>query len=188
MANTHVHSHAAGGETGTLNARHHKLALYAFLFVVLAHWAEHLAQAFQIYAMGWAVPKAKGVLGLWFPWLITSEVLHYAFALVMLVSLFALRKGFVGRARTWWSIALVLQFWHHVEHLLLIMQSSTGVNLLGRPVPTSIVQLLVPRVELHLFYNFIVFVPMVVAMVLHMRPNREERAQMRCTCAVPAMA
>nr|BFE50735.1 hypothetical protein GCM10017745_41620 [Saccharothrix mutabilis subsp. capreolus] len=77
----------------------------------------------------------------------------------------------------------MLQFWHHVEHLLLILQSSTGVNLLGRPVPTSIVQLLVPRVELHLFYNFIVFVPMVVAMVLHMRPNG--RNARRCGAPAP---
>ena len=53
-------------------------------------------------------------------------------------------------------------------------------------MPTSIAQLVFPRVELHLFYNAIVFVPMVVAMVLHMRPRPAERALMRCTCAVRA--
>ncbi|MFD2351201.1 hypothetical protein ACFSTC_20530 [Nonomuraea ferruginea] len=41
-----------------------------------------------------------------------------------------------------------------------------------------------PRVELHLFYNAVVFAPMVVAMVLHRRPRLEERAVMRCDCAL----
>ncbi|WP_433273392.1 hypothetical protein ACQPZF_18945 [Actinosynnema sp. CS-041913] len=171
-----------------LNTRRHRTALYAFLFVVIAHWVEHIVQAVQIYALGWPVPQARGVLGIWFPWLITSEVLHYGFALVMIVALFLLRKGFTGRSRKWWAIALALQFWHHIEHLLLIVQSSTGVFLLGRPAPTSVIQLVVPRVELHLFYNFVVFMPMVVAMVLHLRPTPDERAQMRCACATPVPA
>ncbi|MEU4805259.1 hypothetical protein [Actinosynnema sp. NPDC023587] len=188
MAHTGVRSTAVGGTTGllaALNTRWHKAALYGFMFVVIAHWVEHIVQAVQIYALGWPVPRSQGVLGLWFPWLISSEVLHYGFALVMLVGLFTLRKGFTGRSRTWWGLALGLQFWHHVEHLLLIVQSSTGAFLLGRPVPTSVIQLIVPRVELHLFYNFVVFVPMVIGMVLHMRPTPAEREQMRCTCAVP---
>ncbi|CCH30579.1 hypothetical protein ABZ816_39820 [Actinosynnema sp. NPDC047251] len=191
MAHTGVRSHAVGGTTGLLdglNTRWHKAALYSFMFVVIAHWAEHIAQAVQIYVLGWPAPQSRGVLGIPFPWLISSEVLHYGFALVMLVGLFALRKGFTGRSRTWWGVALGLQFWHHIEHLLLIVQSSTGANLLGRPVPTSVIQLIVPRVELHLFYNFVVFVPMVVAMVMHLRPTPAEREQMRCTCAVPTAA
>ncbi|MEV0677462.1 hypothetical protein AB0I60_13170 [Actinosynnema sp. NPDC050436] len=167
-----------------LNTRWHKAALYAFMLVVIGHWAEHIAQAVQIYVLGWPVRDSLGVLGIPFPWLITSEALHYGFALVMLVGLVTLRKGFTGRSRTWWGVALGLQFWHHIEHLLLIVQASTGANLLGRPVPTSVIQLIVPRVELHLFYNAVVFVPMVVAMVLHMRPTPAERARMRCTCAV----
>ncbi|ACU37975.1 hypothetical protein KCV87_35235 [Actinosynnema pretiosum subsp. pretiosum] len=169
-----------------LNTRWHKPALYTFTAVVVAHWAEHLAQAFQIYVLGWPTPRAGGVLGLWFPWLVKSEVMHYGFALVMLVFLFALRKGFTGRSRKWWDLTLGLQFWHHFEHLLLIVQASTGAYLLGKPVPTSVIQLIVPRVELHLFYNFVVTVPMVVAVVKHMRPTPEERAGMSCSCAVPA--
>ncbi|HYO16717.1 MAG TPA: hypothetical protein VE685_26265, partial [Thermoanaerobaculia bacterium] len=65
-----------------LNSVWHERALQLFMVVVLAHWAEHLAQAFQIYALGWSNPEARGVLGLWFPWLVSSEVLHYAYALV----------------------------------------------------------------------------------------------------------
>jgi hypothetical protein len=103
-----------------LNSVWHERALQVFLFIVLAHWAEHLVQAYQIWVLGWPRPMANGVLGLWYPWLIKSEVLHYLYALVMLIGIWVLRKGFSGRARTWWTIALVIQFWHHIEHLLLI--------------------------------------------------------------------
>ena len=72
-----------------------------------AHWGEHLVQAYQIWVMGWPRPKANGILGLWYPWLIKSEVLHYGYALVMLIGIWVLRKGFTGRSRTWWTVALV---------------------------------------------------------------------------------
>ena len=52
-----------------------------------------------------------------------------------------------------------------------------GHNLFGRPVPTSLMQLWVPRVELHLFYNTIVFIPMVIAMYYHMFPPQGEVRQ-----------
>ncbi|MGW4425685.1 hypothetical protein [Streptosporangium sp. NPDC004631] len=175
------------GGMATVNGSRHRTGLNIFLLIVLAHWAEHVVQAVQIYALGWPVPKARGVLGLPFPWLVTSEWMHYGYALIMLIGFILLRKGFTGRARTWWNIALGIQVWHHLEHLLLLLQALTGNHLLGRPVPTSIIQLLVPRVELHLFYNAIVFAPMVVAMILHRRPTASERAIMRCTCA-PAPA
>ena len=171
----------------TLNGRHHQAALTIFLAIVLAHWAEHLAQAYQVYVLGWPLPEARGVLGVPFPWLISSEWMHYGYALVMLIGLIVLRPGFSGRSRTWWTAALIIQAWHHVEHLLLLLQALTGQHLLGRPVPTSVIQLFLPRMELHLFYNGIVFLPMVVAMYLHWRPTESERRSMRCNCApVPA--
>ncbi len=61
-----------------LNAQWHKPALQLFMFIVLAHWAEHLVQAFQVYVLGWPLPEARGVLGYWYPWLVKSESLHYA--------------------------------------------------------------------------------------------------------------
>lgn len=103
-----------------LNGRWHEGALQIFMAIVLAHWGEHLVQAYQIWVMGWPRPKANGILGLWYPWLIKSEALHYGYAIVMLVGIWVLRKGFTGRARTWWTVALVIQFWHHIEHLLLM--------------------------------------------------------------------
>ncbi|MFC7483195.1 hypothetical protein ACFQX7_28800 [Luedemannella flava] len=33
-----------------LNSAHHRIALNIYMVIVLAHWAEHLAQAFQIWA------------------------------------------------------------------------------------------------------------------------------------------
>lgn len=177
------------GPGGLLNTRYHKAALMIFLVIVLGHWAEHLVQAYQIYVLDWPRPKAGGVLGLAFPILVKSEWLHYGYAIVMLVAFVILRHGFVGRARTWWNAAMWIQVWHHFEHLLLLLQALTGSNLLGAAVPTSIAQLAFPRVELHLFYNAVVFIPMVVAMVLHRRPRSVEAGQMLCSCArVPAHA
>ena len=167
-----------------INGARHETALRVFMAIVLAHWGEHLVQAIQIYALGWPVPQARGIVGYFFPLLITSESLHYGYALVMLAGLFILRPGFTGvEDRRWWTIALGIQFFHHFEHLLLFSQFLLGHNLMGRPVPTSLVQLWVPRVELHLFYNTIVFIPMMIAMYYHMFPAPEEAGGHQCTCA-----
>ncbi len=167
-----------------LNGPSHELALRAFMVIVLAHWAEHLLQAYQIYVLGWPVPEARGALGQIFPWLIRSESLHYGYALVMLVGFWLLRKGFTGvKDHKWWTIALAIQFFHHFEHLLLQIQALTGHPFFGRPVPTSLVQLWVPRVELHLFYNTIVFIPMMIAMYYHMFPAAPDAGRQQCTCA-----
>jgi hypothetical protein len=114
---------------------------------------------------------------------VTSEALHYGYAVVMLVAFVLLRPGFSGTARTWWTIALGIQVWHHLEHLLLLTQAQTGLLLLGNAAPTSVVQLAVPRVELHLFYNTVVFIPMIVAMVLHRRPSAPALTTPTCSCA-----
>ena len=186
MQAIHAGVHASGQPVpfiDRLNTEWHETALRTFMVIVLAHWAEHLTQAFQIYALGWPVPESRGVLGQFFPWVVKSETLHYGYALVMLIGLFALRKGFTGvQERRWWTIALAIQFFHHIEHGLLQIQAIAGQNLFDRPVPTSLVQLWVPRVELHLFYNTIVFIPMVIAMYYHLFPP-ETAAAPTCSCA-----
>jgi hypothetical protein len=171
------------GAIAAINGRYHRLALNAFMFVVLAHWAEHLVQAYQVWALDRPRPASRGVLGQYFPWLVTSEWLHYGYALVMLVGLFLLRPGFAGRARAWWTVALAIQFWHHIEHLLLLIQAQTDTFYFGGTAPTSVAQVFFPRVELHLFYNSIVFIPMVVAVYLHLRPNARELQATSCGCA-----
>ena len=166
-----------------INHQWHKSALRIFMAIVLAHWAEHLAQATQIYILGWPAPAARGVLGLWFPWLVNSEVLHYLYALVMLIGLWMLRKGFQGLSYKWWMISFGIQFWHHIEHALLQGQAIFGHNLFGSPVPVSLIQLWIPRVELHLFYNTIVFIPMIIGMYYHMFPPPDEEPDHGCSCA-----
>lgn len=173
-----------GSVLSKLNIEWHERALQLFMAIVLAHWAEHLAQAWQVYALGWPIPQSRGVLGLWFPFLVSSEALHYGYAIVMLVGLWILRRGFAGRSYVWWMVAFGIQFWHHIEHGLLQAQALAGANLFGAPVPMSIVQFWVPRVELHLIYNSLVFIPMVVAMYQHIFPTREEAAAVRCSCAL----
>jgi hypothetical protein len=171
------------GVIDALNGKYHRVALWGFLAIVLAHWVEHIAQAFQVFVLGWERPDAGGFLGLLFPWLVKTEALHYFYAIIMLIGLLLLLPGFTGRARTWWMVALVIQFWHHVEHALLLGQAVVGGNLFGAEVPTSIAQLVIERVELHLLYNGLVFIPMVIAMWLHMRPTEEERHAVNCSCA-----
>lgn len=186
--NSAVHSYVSGSTDNQtfyekINGVWHEKALWVYTAIVLAHWSEHFAQAYQIYVMGWPVKKSLGILGLFFPGLISSEGLHYGYALVMLVCFWVLRKGFVGRSYTWWMIAFWIQFWHHIEHALLISQVLFHHNLFGSPVPMSVAQLVIPRVELHLFYNSIVTIPMAIAMFYHMFPSPEDESRMQCSCS-----
>lgn len=165
-----------------LNTRWHRTALRIFLVVVVAHWGEHIFQMYQAYVLHWPMSKALGMLGLVYPWLVRSETLHYGYALVMLLGLWYLRRGFTGRAYTWWMISFGIQFWHHIEHALLLYQATTHHYLFGASMPMSIGQLWIPRMELHMIYNTIVFIPMVVGMYLHARPRAGEAAP-ACSCA-----
>lgn len=155
-----------------LNGARHGKAVMVLMVVVVAHWVEHLVQAVQVFALGWARPEALGALGGVWPWLVSSEWLHYVYAIAMLTGLLLLRRGFEGTARSWWNAALLIQVWHHIEHLLLLGQALAHQSLFGAAKPTSIAQLIIPRVELHLFYNAIVFTPMVVAVYLQFRSQR----------------
>jgi hypothetical protein len=168
-----------------LNGPAHEKALWLYMVVVLAHWVEHLVQAYQIFVLHWTRPASLGALGLVFPWLVSTEILHFGYAVFMLVGLFILRPAFSGVSRVWWNISLGIQLWHFVEHFLLQGQALAGHNLFGSPVPISIVQLWVARPELHLIYNAAVFIPMVVAMFYHKYPPTKERMayQTVCTCA-----
>lgn len=167
-----------------LNGRWHASALKVFMIVVLAHWGEHLFQAYQVYGLCWSRPTALGMLGLLYPWLIQSEILHYFYALFMLIGIWVLRKGFTGVSYTWWMTSFWIQFWHHFEHSLLLYQATLHHNFFGSLVPTSILQIWFPRVEVHLFYNTVVFLPMVIAMYYHMFPPKGEAQQAPCTCSV----
>lgn len=162
---------------------HHELGLKVFGTVVFVHWVEHIFQVVQIWALGWPRPDAGGAFGLAQPWLVRSELLHYLFALFMIAGFFLFLRGFTGASRGWWMTALVLQFWHHIEHVVLLAQAQSGYLLFGSDVPTSLLQLWVPRAELHLAYNVLVTVPMLVAIYLHLHPRREADRSVACSCA-----
>lgn len=160
-----------------LNGRWHERALWLFGVIVVLHWVEHLVQAFQIWALGYRKPAARGFLGTIWPWLIASEWLHYGFAVAMLAGLALLLPGFAGRARAWWIAALAIQVWHLIEHQLLFIQAQTHTAWFGGRVPTSVLQQFWPmgRPEIHLFYNMAVTIPMLVALWFHMYPPLPER-------------
>lgn len=140
-----------------------------FIGLMLAHWTEHVFQAWQVYAMH--VPRvcALGFLGMKYPWLVKTESLHFGFAVLTTVMLVALRKQFESAAYLLWDIALSISLWHLLEHSLLFYQACTGHFLFGQHQPTSILQLAFPRIELHLFYNTIVTVPAMIALYLYQR-------------------
>jgi len=50
-------------------------------------------------------------------------------------------------------------------------------------VPVSFLQVLLPkfRIEIQLFYNAVVFIPMMIGMHYHMFPPKEEESA-TCTC------
>ena len=79
-------------------------------------------------------------------------------------------------------IAFWIQFWLHIEHLLLIAQATFHHNLMGKPVPFSVL-----RSSSHAS-NFISSItrsciPIVIAVYDHMLPPEGERESALCTCA-----
>ncbi len=183
LAPVEVASRPRIGVIARINTRWHELALWSYGAIVIAHWLEHVFQAFQIWALHWPRAQANGALGLVLPWLVTSEWLHYAYAVLMLAAFALLLPGFAGRARTWWLVALGIQVWHHFEHAILLVQAQVSHNIFGREVPTSLVQLFLPRAELHLFYNAIVTIPMLIAIYHHMHPRSEDVGAVACSCS-----
>jgi hypothetical protein len=152
----------------SLNGSWHQRAIQIFMAIILLHLAEHIFQGFQFYVLGWSRPASLGFLGLFYPWLIHSEWLHYGHALFMLVGIALFLPSMDGKARFWWLVTFAIAFWHHIEHALLLGQVIIGQNLFGSPIPLSVLQSWgVPRLELHLFYNAIVVLPMLIALRFH---------------------
>ncbi len=160
-----------------LNGPLHGRILWLFMVIVLGHWSEHLSQLYQVYVMGWLPKEAGGALGLWFPGINQSEVLHFTYNLLLWGGILLLRPGFHGRSRRWWNVALIAQSWHFIEHFLLQVQWLTGIYLFGAAKQISILELWFPRMELHFAYNLIVFVPLVIGMIQYFGspPARRER-------------
>jgi hypothetical protein len=147
------------------SADRHGMLLKIFAGIMIAHWLEHIVQAYQVYVLGYERHHAMGLLGQIYPWLVHSEWMHFGYAVLTLLGLVILRSGFSGSARAWWNAALIIQIWHLFEHTLLFVQAQGGFTLWDAREPTSVLQLFWPRIELHLFYNSVVTVPIVIAMI-----------------------
>jgi hypothetical protein len=132
---------------------------------MVAHWLEHIIQAYQVYVLGYERHHAMGLLGQIYPWLVHSEWMHFGYAVLTYLGLILLRESFRDSGLLWWDAALLIQTWHLFEHLLLFIQAQGQFTLWGAKEPTSVLQLVFPRIELHLFYNSLVTVPIVVAMI-----------------------
>jgi hypothetical protein len=155
-----------------------KWMVFGFAFLMLAHWLEHAFQAWQIYVMHMPRACALGMLGMKYPWLIKTESLHFGFAIFTTVGLLMLWRVFVNGyvasdhcvidppSANYWKAATYISIWHLFEHSLLFTQAMIHHNFWGSPVPTSVIQQIIPRVELHLFYNSIVTIPIAIAMYL----------------------
>lgn len=94
-----------------------------------------------------------------------------------------LRDALTGTSHTWWMVAFWVQFWHHFEYFILFYQAQTQQFWFGGTVPTSVGQIWISRIELHLIYNALVFIPMVAAMYYHMYPPALDTVKAMCTCA-----
>jgi hypothetical protein len=158
--------------------------LHIFVVVMIAHWLEHIVQAYQVFALGYERHHALGLLGQFYPWLVHSEWMHFGYAVLTYLGLIALRQGFTGQALSWWNAACLIQTWHLFEHTLLFIQAQSGVNFWGASTPTSVLQVIFPRIELHLFYNSVVTIPVVVAMVVQGRVRRELSSGVRAVGTV----
>ena len=171
-----------------LNGSWHKRANLVLLTIVVGHWVEHVMQAYQVYALNESRPHAHGAIGMLFPWLVTSEWLHYGYVGAILAGLVVLRPGFSGRGRVWWNAAVAIQSWHFIEHSLLLAQAILGHNLFGAGDPTSLLQLVAPRLELHLFYNAVGFIPMIIGLLYHLFPPSGEWPVCRCADSAGLLA
>jgi len=114
----HIDGAPSRGLYEKLNTRWHKTALLAFTAFVLFHWMEHIVQAYQFFVLHWSRQMSMGLLGMYYPWLMKTEALHYGFALVMLIGLWVLRKGFTGTSYTWWMVDPVLAPFRALHSLL----------------------------------------------------------------------
>lgn len=142
----------------SLNDRYYQPAIQAFMLIVGFHFLEHIVQLTQLYLLGWPRSQSMGLLGTVYPWLMMSEWLHYGHALFMMLGLAVFRLSPI--AGFWWSLAMWLAFYHHIEHAILLAQFFEGVQMAQR---ASLGSFLMPRLELHFFYNLMILLPMLIA-------------------------
>jgi len=131
---------------------------FLFLIIVLIHFCEHLAQVYQLYFLNWPRLDCLGLIGLKYPLLIQNELLHYFFAIYMLVGMNYFYYKVTNKF--WWNVGIGIQTYHYLEHVILLNQWLNKIPLKDR---ISIGSFLLPRLELHFVYNLIVSLCMLLS-------------------------
>lgn len=158
-----------------LQGRQYNIALYLYMALVAGHFIEHIIQLIQLYVLHMPRAMSMGILGLYLPGLMRSEVLHFSYNLMQLLGLLLLAHGISGQARPWWQAAIGLQCWHFFEHALLQGQWVYGRYLFGAPKQVSIGELFLPRIELHFIYVTMVVIPTTIALYYHFASQQREK-------------
>ncbi len=151
-------------ETKSKYARDTLFALFGLLVILqLLHMVEHSVQVGQLVATNGALADSHGIFGQ-----LDFELVHFVTDTTLWISLGLLVVIFAGR-NAWLVVAFVAASFHQVEHFYLfwlnhadnelyLSGGAAGImghyGLIGSPID---------RPYLHYTYNFIVFVPMVIA-------------------------
>jgi hypothetical protein len=163
----------AGVTLDTRRAAGGWLALYVVLAATQsAHVGEHVVQVAQLRLLGIPATDAHGVFGA-----LDVEWVHFVWNAWVLAAIGVL---LAGRPRSGWLWAAgLLAGWHLAEHTVLIgLYLATGVD--GRPGLLADGGLLggglpVLRPELHLAYNLIETLPLLIGLVGVVRELRPDR-------------
>lgn len=153
------------------------LALYLVLAVTqTAHVGEHVAQVAQLRLLGIPAKDAHGIFGA-----LDVEWVHFAWnAWVVAAIAVLLAKGF--RTPWLWAAGLI-GGWHLTEHVVLIaLYVATGVA--GRPGLLADGGLIagglpIARPEMHLLYNLVETIPLLIGFGLAWRTSPREPVTVR---------
>lgn len=126
-------------------------------FIVYFHLFEHLTQMVQLHWLGWSRMDSLGILGLFYPFLVRSEILHYGFSLFMVIFMIPL-----SYKNEYYYTATILALLHHVEHFGLLMQYLFQDYWFNESRPMTFLEQFIPRIELHFIYNLIVLTPIII--------------------------
>ncbi len=160
---------------------HRLFTVFALVFAVqTAHYAEHVTQMIQIYALGITPPLARGLLGSVFDF----EWVHFLYNVGLEIVLIQLWLGYRYLRRTTPSTTLsrgmrllaglaVFQGYHSIEHIAKMVEYLfIPVYQSGLFPPPGILPYVTgwPIFLVHFWLNAIVWVAMVLAL-WHLRPR-----------------
>lgn len=138
------------------------LALYVALALTqTGHVGEHVAQVTQLRVLGLSGEHAHGVFGA-----LDVEWVHFVWNAWVLVAVALLLVPF--RANPWLWLTLPLAAWHLVEHVVLLV-AYLGTGVVGSPGLLAMGGSLggglpLARPELHLVYNLVETLPLLVGL------------------------